>query len=260
MDGIDSANATTVSILGIAVSRLTVTALLNIIEDIVGADRRAVLLNVNVYGMNLAFDQHWFRSLYTQADYVLCDGFGVKWAASLLGQRLPERFTPPDWLPAVAELASRRGYSVFFLGNQPGVATQAAARLTERFPSLTVAGTYHGYFDKSLGSPENEEVVRLVNATKPNILYVGFGMPMQERWLMENWGRLQVNVAVTVGAMLDFVAGVTPRGPRWMTDHGLEWFTRLITEPRRLWRRYLIGNPLFVMRVLAQRLGLLRFD
>ncbi len=95
------------------------------------------------------------------------------------------------------------------------------------------------------------------NAVKPNIIIVGFGMQPQERWLMENWDRIEINVALTGGAVFDYVSGELRRAPRWMTDHSLEWLAWLIIEPRRLWKRYLIGNPLFLWRVLKQRLGLL---
>jgi N-acetylglucosaminyldiphosphoundecaprenol N-acetyl-beta-D-mannosaminyltransferase len=255
----DTVARSAVGILGVNVSHLTLTRLANTIDSTIRDGGRATVLYANVHGLNLAWEQPHLRVLYNQSDYVLCDGFGVKLAARLLGQSLPERMTPPDWLPNVAALASKRGFSIFFLGNQPGVAERAVARLRQDFPDLHVAGVHHGFFEKTRGSADNEAVIGLINAAKPNLLYVGFGMPAQEYWLMENWDRLEVNVAITAGAMLDFIAGQTPRGPRWLTDHGLEWFTRLLTEPRRLWRRYLIGNPLFFFRVLRQRLGRLRF-
>jgi len=125
---------------------------------------------------------------------------------------------------------------------------------------LRIVGTYHGYFDKTPGSPGNEAVIQAINAVKPNILIVGFGMPLQERWLMENWDRVEASVALTGGAVFDYVSGDLRRPPCWMTSHGLEWLGRLLIEPRRLWQRYLIGNPLFLWRVLKQRLGLLSVD
>jgi N-acetylglucosaminyldiphosphoundecaprenol N-acetyl-beta-D-mannosaminyltransferase len=140
------------------------------------------------------------------------------------------------------------------------VAEKAATRLKERFPDLDIAGAHHGYFDKTAGSLKNEAVIQEINAVRPNILIVGFGMPLQERWLMENWNCIEANVAIVAGAVFDYVSGELHRGPRWLTDHGLEWLARLIIEPRRLWRRYLIGNPLFLARVIKQRLGLLRFE
>jgi N-acetylglucosaminyldiphosphoundecaprenol N-acetyl-beta-D-mannosaminyltransferase len=123
-------------------------------------------------------------------------------------------------------------------------------------PGLEIAGIQHGYFDKTAGSSENEAVVALINQVKPDILVIGFGMPLQERWLLENWDRLDAKVAIPIGAGFDYLAGVTPRAPRWMTDHGLEWLGRLIIEPRRLWKRYIIGNPLFFYRLVKYQLRL----
>ena len=137
---------------------------------------------------------------------------------------------------------------------------KAAVRLTERFPNLRILGTHHGFFDKTPGSLENEDVIQRINAVKPDILVTGFGMPLQERWLMDNWDRIEANVALTGGAVFDYISEELRRAPRWMTDHSLEWLGRLIIEPRRLWRRYLIGNPLFLWRVLKQRLGFLRLS
>jgi N-acetylglucosaminyldiphosphoundecaprenol N-acetyl-beta-D-mannosaminyltransferase len=255
------ANAATngdANVLGVKVSPLTLTKLLEIIEGTIERREQTTLLTANARAINLAYEQRELKRLFNGSPHVICDGFGVLWAARLLGYAIPARMTPPDWLAAVADLASRRGYTVFFLGNRPGIGERAVAQLHRQFPALRVVGVHHGYFDKSSGSEENRFVLDLINAARPNILYVGFGMPAQEYWLKENRQQLEVNVAVTVGAMLDFIAGATPRGPRWLTDHGLEWLTRLITEPRRLWRRYLLGNPLFISRVLRQRMGWLR--
>jgi len=156
-----------------------------------------------------------------------------------------------------AECAHYR-FSLFLLGARPGIAEKAAVYLRQQFPDLNVVGAQHGYFDKTPGSVENEAVLEALRAASPDVLIVGFGMPLQERWLMENWNRVEVKVALTAGALLDYLAGEVPRAPRWMTDHGLEWLGRLIIEPRRLWRRYLVGNPLFLWRVLKQRLGLVQ--
>jgi N-acetylglucosaminyldiphosphoundecaprenol N-acetyl-beta-D-mannosaminyltransferase len=124
-----------------------------------------------------------------------------------------------------------------------------------RHPGLDISGIHHGHFDHTPGSRENEAVVRRVNAARPDILIVGLGMPLQERWLMENRHTIDAGVALTGGAVFDYVSGGLRRGPRLLTDNGFEWLARLLIEPRRLWRRYLIGNPLFLLRVLGQRLG-----
>jgi N-acetylglucosaminyldiphosphoundecaprenol N-acetyl-beta-D-mannosaminyltransferase len=119
---------------------------------------------------------------------------------------------------------------------------------------LRIAGVHHGYFDHTSGSPENEDVVQQINAANPDVLVVGFGMPLQEWWLKENWDRVDAGVAITLGAIFDYVSGELRRGPRFLIDNGFEWLARLLIEPRRLWRRYVVGNPIFLTRVLVQRL------
>jgi N-acetylglucosaminyldiphosphoundecaprenol N-acetyl-beta-D-mannosaminyltransferase len=111
-----------------------------------------------------------------------------------------------------------------------------------RFPALKIAGVHHGHFDHAAGSPENESVIEEINAAKPQILVVGFGMPRQERWLMENWDRVNANVALAGGAVFDYVSGRLRREPRLLIDNGFEWLARLLVQPARLWRRYLLAT------------------
>jgi N-acetylglucosaminyldiphosphoundecaprenol N-acetyl-beta-D-mannosaminyltransferase len=176
-------------------------------------------------------------------------------AARLLGGRIPERITYADWAWRLAAFAEAEGLSLFLLGARPGVAEVAARRLRALHPDLDIAGVSHGHFDHEPGSPQNEAVLREVNAARPDILLVGLGMPLQERWLMENRRRIEAGVALTGGAVFDYLSGGLRRGPRVLTDNGFEWLARLIIEPRRLWRRYLLGNPLFLLRVLGQLSG-----
>jgi N-acetylglucosaminyldiphosphoundecaprenol N-acetyl-beta-D-mannosaminyltransferase len=251
----ESAEPKSAVILGVRVHAVSLEGLLARICDTIRAGKRAIITYVNVHAVNLAVDLEWFRDFINHSDITFCDGLGVKWGAWLLGQDIPHRMTPPDWIDSLAALACAHRFTMFFLGARPGVAAAAATRLKERFPEISIVGTSHGYFDKTPASLENENVVQAINRAKPNILILGFGMPMQERWLMENWGRLEVNIALTGGAVFDYVSGELRRGPRWMTDHGFEWLGRLIIEPRRLWKRYLIGNPRFLWRIVKLRMG-----
>lgn len=245
---------------GCRVHSLTLADLHERIEGFVSNACHALVLHVNVHGLNLAYRDTPFRHFLNQGDIVFCDGAGVVLGGRILGCRIPYRITYADWTWQLAEFAEPRGFTFFFLGAKPGIADKATSRLKERFPNLRIVGTYHGYFDKTSDSPENEAVIARINAVKPNILIVGFGMPVQEYWLMENWDRIDANVGLTGGAVFDYISGELHRGPKWMTDHGLEWLARLLIEPRRLWKRYVIGNPLFLWRVLKQKLGLLHFD
>ena len=233
---------------------LTVGALHTDIERLVRGGRRGLVLNVNAHCLNLCYEDPRLRDFLNGAEAVLCDGAGVMLAARILGERIPQRITYADWIWQLADLASARGFSLYFLGARPDVAREAARRLRERYPDLEIVGVRHGYFDHSAGAAENEAVVEEINASAPDILLVGLGMPLQERWLMENIERLDAGVVLTGGAVFDYVSGRLRRGPRFLTDSGFEWLARLLVEPRRLWRRYLLGNPLFLLRVLRQRL------
>ena len=242
-----------VDVLGVGVDRLTVEELHSEIKRLVREDARALVLNVNAHCLNLCYEDASLRDFFNGAEVVFCDGAGVALAARLLGGSVPARITYADWAWSIAGFAAAEGFSLYFLGARPGVAQEAAERLRERHPELEISGFHHGFFDHRAGSPENEAVVREINAARPNILLVGLGMPLQERWLMENRERLDAGVALTGGAVFDYVSGRLRRGPRLLTENGFEWLARLLVEPRRLWRRYLIGNPLFVSRVLRQR-------
>ncbi|MDF2703660.1 MAG: glycosyl transferase, WecB/TagA/CpsF family [Rubrobacteraceae bacterium] len=244
-----------INVLGVGVDPLTVEELHERMLAFVENGDRALVLHANAHGLNLACRDERLRGFLNGAQIVFCDGAGVMLAARLLGRRIPERITYADWAWKLAAFAEERGFSLFFLGARPGVAEKAARRLVYRFPKLRIAGAEHGYFDRTPGSAENEAVIKKINAARPDVLLVGFGMPLQELWLAENWEKVDANVALTGGAVFDYVSGELRRGPPFLTDHGLESVARLMVEPRRMWRRYVVGNPLFLLRVLKQRLG-----
>jgi N-acetylglucosaminyldiphosphoundecaprenol N-acetyl-beta-D-mannosaminyltransferase len=250
----------TKNIFGIRVDPLTVAQLDSELANMIKTKAHALVFHVNVFALNLAIEDSCLRSIYNRANIVFCDGAGVAIAGRWLGIPIPKRITYADWMWKLSSFCSQSGFSLYFLGARPGIAEKAARQLINRYPELKVAGYKNGYFDKSFNSIENEEVIQSINQVKPDILVVGFGMPLQEQWLAENWDRIDAHVALTGGAVFDYISGDLQRAPRWMTDHGLEWLGRLFIEPRRLWRRYLIGNPLFFWRVLKQRLGLVHFE
>jgi N-acetylglucosaminyldiphosphoundecaprenol N-acetyl-beta-D-mannosaminyltransferase len=246
-------------VLGVKISWVTVSELHTFIAQCIEQDRKILVLNVNVHCLNLAYQQPWLRNFLNSAEVVFCDGAGVILGAKILGFQIPERITYADWIWQLAEFAITNQFSLYLLGAEQGIAEKAAERIKARFPKIRIAGIQHGYFNKNFGDIENEAVIREINAAAPDILVLGFGMPIQEKWLMENWGNIRARVALTGGAVFDYVSGDLPRAPRWMTDHGIEWLGRLVIEPGRLWRRYLIGNPIFFWRIFLQRIGLLRF-
>lgn len=237
-----------IELLGVRIDGLSVDQLISEIHSCIASQKKAVVSYVNLHTLNTAYSLPWFRDYLNRSHLTFCDGVGIKLAARLTGQPLKYRFTPPDFFGCIAENAVRHRWRIFFLGARPTVAERAAGRLVERFPDLQIQ-IHHGYFDKAANSRENREVIEQINRFRPQILVVGFGMPIQEKWIEENLALLDINIAFPAGAMFDYISGELPRAPRCMTDHGLEWLGRLVIEPGRLWRRYLIGNPLFFWRV-----------
>ena len=242
-----------VSVLGVRVHALRRADLLAWVASTVSSGRRAQIMYANAHTLNIAYDDSELRAHMNQADIVYCDGAGVKIAARLLGHRLPERMTGADWIYDLCLLCQQEGFSLYFLGGERGVAARAAANLGQRYPGLRIAGAHHGFFERT--GAENARLIAQINSAQPHILLVGLGTPLQEQWIAQDFAQLQAQVIWAVGALLDFVADREPRAPRWMLDHGLEWLGRLVAEPERKWRRYLLGNPLFLGRVLKQKMA-----
>ena len=154
-----------------------------------------------------------------------------------------------DLFPRLCEKAATEGVSLFLLGAKPGVAEAVSENMRKRFPALSIAGVRDGYFKPE----ETGQVLDEINSSNADILLVAFGAPKQELWLAEHRHKLTACVYLGVGGLFDFYSGRLPRAPVWMREIGMEWTWRLLQEPGRMWRRYLIGNPLFLYRVWLQR-------
>jgi len=189
-----------------------------------------------------------FAAVLARADLRVPDGIGVLWAARMQGVRLPERVTGSDGIYDICKRAAREGWRVYFLGAAPGVAQHTAEILSELYPGLRVAGCFPG----SPSDTSWPEIAERLTVARPDILFVAYGHPRQDHWIDRHRHELPVAVALGVGGAFDFVAGVTPRAPRWMRDLGLEWLYRLIRQPWR-WRR-MAKLPVFGATVLAQTL------
>lgn len=246
-----------IQMMGVKIHMIDQEGLLGFIRETILGFRKRSIMYVNAHAMNLSYKYPPFREVLNQANLVFCDGFGVKWGARILGKRLPQRMTPPDWFPHLCEMCVQNQYRLFLLGARPEIVDKAAQYLQLTYPTLQVAGTFHGYFDKSPNSQENEQLLEQINSRHTNILVVGMGMPTQEYWISENWSQIHTEIVLTVGALFDLLSGEIPRAPRWVTDRGFEWLGRLFVEPSRLGGRYIIGNPLFIIRILMERFGIL---
>lgn len=245
------------AVLGVKVDYLPLTDFLDQIHIWARSHDRYSIMYANVHVLNVAARDRELREILNRADFVYCDGSGVKLGIRLLGRHLPERMTGADWIHDLCESSAERGTRLYFLGSQEGVAARASEIMQSRCHGLQVVGSHHGY----LKDPRvNDQAIAAINAAAPQILLVGMGTPIQEKWVEANRDKLEVPVVWVIGALFDFVAGLHPRAPRWMRERNLEWLFRFYEEPRRLWKRYLVGNPMFLLKVLAQRWGFSRIE
>ena len=237
----------TITVLGIPVAKLTVAEALAAAERSLAADQPAVLAYVNAHSLNLAARDEQYRTVLKRADLVLNDGSGLAIAAKVQGAEFPANLNGTDFTPKL--LAALDG-PVYFYGGRPGVAERATRNLVGQIPHLRVAGTAHGFLDATARG----ELPRRIKESGARILVVALGNPAQELWLAENLAATGAGLGVAVGAFLDFAAGEVRRAPDWMRRAGIEWVYRLWREPGRLWRRYVLGNPVFLFRVMRERM------
>ncbi len=235
------------SVLDCVIDALTFEQTVALVDGLIRAGKPAQAFLVNADTLLRVRDDDRLRAIVSRCVPVCADGQSVVWAARLLGKRLPGRVAGPDLFDALLALAVREAYSVYLLGAKPGIAEEAARKVVALHPGLKIVGTHHGYFDL-----EDVAVVDAVRRAHPDILFVGMPSPRKEYWVSENLDRLGVPFTLGVGGTFDVVAGVRTRAPMWMQRAGLEWVCRLCQEPRRMWRRYLVGNARFVALVVRE--------
>jgi exopolysaccharide biosynthesis WecB/TagA/CpsF family protein len=239
----------TVTILGLKIHALTNAQTLELIEAFIASRQPHQLATVNPEFVVAAQEDEEFQQIINNASLALPDGIGLLKAARFLGTTpLPERVAGSDLVVKLADLSHRKGYRIYFLGAQPGVAEKAIERLKARYPNLQVAGCYAG----SPSLEENEAIVQCILPTRPDILLVAYGAPRQDKWIARNLDRLQIPVCIGVGGSFDFIAGTAERAPMWVQRLGLEWFHRLLTQPWR-WRRIWNAVPRFSWLVFWSR-------
>ncbi len=204
-----------------------------------------------------AYDSPDFRRVMNQADLVTPDGMPLVWGLRLLGSSDAIRVYGPDLTPLLLEMAAATGLPVGFYGGSPDALLGLREALRKRFPDLQIAYAFSPPF-RTLSAAEDRDIVREINRATVKILFIGLNTPKQDYWMAAHKGQIQA-VMIGVGAAFDFLSGAKPQAPRWMMRIGMEWFFRLLTEPRRLGKRYLKQNPRFVALFLMQLLGLRKF-
>lgn len=201
---------------------------------------------------NLAYANEEYKQVLSGCDGVFADGSGLKIAGQILNRPVVDNVNGTDLFPLLCDDFQGRDISVYLLGARPGITDRVAAWIKKKYPGTMVAGHRNGYFSED----ETSGVIEQINRSGADLLLVAFGAPRQDVWIHQHLDQLQVKAAIGVGGLFDFYSGRIPRAPMWMRKLGIEWLFRMLQEPKRLWKRYLIGNIVFMVHVFREKLGL----
>ncbi len=237
-------------LLGLDIDNITMEEAVSIMRKHLEQKKQCSIFFVNPDCLNKMVDDPDYFSTLQKGDYIFPDGIGLSIAGKLLQTPLRENINGTDMLPYLCTMASEDEKSLFLLGSKPGVAKTAAEKIKEAF-DVTIAGTANGYFDHDT---QSDTIIETINNSGASILLVAFGAPRQEKWIARYRGHLKPEILIGVGGLFDFYSGNINRAPEWMREIGLEWVYRIMQEPGRMWRRYIIGNPVFLYRVMKWKL------
>jgi len=237
------------SFLGIGINVVNKNEIIDILLEYARGNKLRTAFYLNAHCVNTAFLDPEYLTILNKSDLVYAGGIGVVWAARFLGIPLPERVNILDFFDDLLKQLVNKGITVYLLGGKTEIAKNTEGILKER--GVKVLGSGGGFFSVI----ENEKIVKEINALKPNILMVGMGLPKQEKWIDMHRGELDVSLAWGVGAAFEWLSGQRNRAPKLMIEHGLEWLHRLYQQPRRLYKRYLVGNLTFIFRILKRRIA-----
>ena len=237
-------------LLDIDLQNLSMVEAVTLIEANLAKKKQCTIYFANPDCLNkMISDREYFRIL-KEGDFIFPDGIGLVIAGKMLQTPLKENINGTDMLPFICRMAASKGYSIFLLGGKPGIAEKAGKKISTTY-GTTLAGTAHGYFDHRT---ESDSVITAINNSGAAILLVGFGAPLQEKWISLHRHKLKPGVLMGVGGLFDFYSGNIRRAPDWIREIGFEWVYRMLQEPGRMWQRYVVGNPLFLYRVMKWKM------
>jgi len=242
--------ANKINILNTHIHNFTMQETLQIVDDSINQENQLHHVVVNAGKIVSMQTDMQLRESVNESDLINADGQAVVWASKVLGKPLKERVAGIDLMVNLVELAHKKKYKIFFFGAKEDVVAEVVKKYTNQYSSDIIAGYRNGYFNKN----DEQNIAKQIAESGANILFVAISSPTKENFLYENKTLLQeVNFVMGVGGSFDVVAGKVKRAPLWMQDIGLEWFYRFIQEPKRMWKRYLVGNTKFILLVLKEK-------
>lgn len=212
------------------------------IEDMIASEKKSYIVAINVDVVMKIENDSYLKEITDEADMVLVDGKPLEWIAKWHKRPIKAKISGSDLVPILCKRAAEKGYSIFIIGGKEGIAEKAQVNLERDLPGIKIVGTYAPPFGFEKDERELKKINEMISNTHPDILIACFGCPKQEKWIYENYQKYDAKVSVCAGATVDFLAGKVNRAPKWMSDHGLEWFYRFLQEPKRMFKRYFIDD------------------
>lgn len=237
------------SILNTYVNALTLDETIKEVEKIIGRGVPTQHVVVNASKVNLMEADNELAKIVNDCPLINADGASIVWAAKKLGVPLTERVTGIDLFQELVKLSAEKGYKIYLFGAKEEVVVKVKAIFEERYSGIRIVGYRNGYFTEA----DEPQIVADMAASGADMMFVAFSSPKKEYWVHKYLDQVGIPFVMGVGGSFDVVAGVTDRAPKWMQDHGLEWFYRFIQEPGRLWKRYIVGNAKFVLLTLKYK-------
>lgn len=238
-------NKKVIDFLGIRLNNMTAGEILDHVDLCIKRRTPCQIVGVNVDQALRVIEDEYSHKIFDDAEIVFTDGKPIIWMAKWLKRPIVEKVSGPDLMLLLCERAAQKHYKIFLLGAGPGVAAQGAKNLEEKYPGLECVGTYSPPFGFEKDPAEMEKIVTMLKESGADQLFVGMGSPKQDIFIYENMGKYQIPVSYSMGAALDFIGGSVKRAPKWMSDHGLEWFHRFMQNPKRLYKRYFVEDRRF---------------
>lgn len=224
------------------VNNVDMSQALSAIEQMVLRGKKSYIVAVNVDVVMKIEEDLYLKKITDKADMVLVDGKPLIWISNWHKKPVKAKISGSDLIPLLCELAANKGYSIFIIGGKEGIAEQARRRLEEKLSRINIVGTYAPPFGFEKDETELQKINEMISRVHPDLLIACFGCPKQEKWIYENYQKYDAKVSICAGATVDFLAGNVNRAPKWMSEHGLEWFYRFLQEPKRMFKRYFIDD------------------